>query len=108
MLRIAEGFVSCPLARCHGYGVAPSHARQRSSGACCNHPGLLWCCFFFFKLDRTFFFFISFPWKQNSTDQILNDDNPKQRLIHHGGLKKRHFDIIGKVNPGIFITVLRL
>lgn len=90
MLRVAEGFVSCPLARCHGYGVAPSHARQRSSSACCNHPGLLLVLLFFFKLDRTFFK-ISFPWKQNSTDQILNDDNPKQRLIHHEGFKKKAF-----------------
>lgn len=57
-------------------------------------------CWFFLKLDRTFFF--SFPWKQNSTDQVLNDNDPKQRLIHHRAFKW-HFDIIGNVNPGIFI-----
>lgn len=52
-----------------------------------------------FKLDRTFF---SYPWKQNSTNQSLNDNDPKQRLIHHR-VFKRHFDITGNVNPGIFI-----
>lgn len=92
MLCFAEGFVSCPLVSCHGYRVVPSHA-SRDPAAC---AAITLAC----GVGQNFF---SFPWKQNSTAQILNDNDPKQRLIHHQAFK-RHFDIIGNVNPGISIT----
>lgn len=88
---VAEGFVSCSLVRCHGYRVAVS-CETEIQRRVLQSRRLVWF-FCFFKLDRTFF---SFPWKQNNTDQILNDNDPKQRLIHHRAFKK-HFDIIGFV-----------
>lgn len=61
MLCVAEGFVSCPLVRCHGDRVVPSHARQRSSSTCCNHASLLLFCFLFFLtfLSWTELFFLT-------------------------------------------------
>lgn len=53
---VDAGFVSCPLVRCHGYRVAPSHARQRSSGVCRNRVGLLGFFFLCFFVGQNFFF----------------------------------------------------